>query len=130
MLKIKPFDVPNRPVMASLHDPIRLYMLVVTVALCAAATQSWWSLLLVVYVLSVYFAFTVREWRWHRYADKCEASFVQIGESMDEIGDQIERIAVQVEARAAEDRIIADADPAAASVTWTGYWAAPSKGQH
>ena len=131
MLKIKPFDVPERPQRITLWGPSQMLLLAVALGVFGYFTGTWLSLPLIGYVLIIKGVFAIREWRWHRYADKCEATFVQIGESMDEIGNQIDRIAVQVEARAAEDRIVAgDADPTASSVTWTGYWAAPSKGQH
>jgi hypothetical protein len=129
MLNIKPFDVPDRPQRITLWGPSQMLLLAVALGAFGWFTGTWLSLPLIGYVLIIEGVFAVREWRWHRYADKCEATFVQIGESMDELGDQIERIAVEVEARMSTTEY---PEPSAATTVtaWNGYWAANSKGQH
>jgi len=130
MLKIKPFDVPDRPCRMDLLSLRRILTTALVLGMLGYLTGSWVSLALIFYACWAEGWFAFREWRWHRYADKCEATFVQIGESVEELGEQIERIALEIEARQTTTQDYATEPSTATSATWTGYWAAPSKGQH
>lgn len=100
-LKFKPFDVPKRPDPFKVWSVPHWYAYVGLLAFGAAATESWWSVLLVGYTLGWLVIFRLREWRWHAYADRCERTFVEIGQAADSLGEHLKAIAAAVEARQA-----------------------------
>jgi hypothetical protein len=131
VLKLKPFDVPTRPQRMSQWGPVQLLSHLVVLGLFGYLSGTWLSLWLIGYMVIVEGTFAVREWRWQRYADRVEGTFVEIGEASSELSAQIERIAVEVETRTANAPPPKPATPQP-NVTPGGvlYWSANSKGKH
>lgn len=133
-LTFKPFDPPTRPFRFQIWSVANWWGYVLMVALAAAATETWWAVLLVGYVLVVLVCFRVREWRWSWYADDVEATFVEIGQAADAISTQVRALVEQVEERSAS--AVVD-PPGSMSITVetstthdVRYWVSSSKGQH
>lgn len=126
-LRLKDYDVPNRPQRIGLWGPSQMLLLVVALAVFGYASGTWLCVPFIGYILIIEGVFAIREWRWHVYADRVDATFVQIGETAAEIGKQIQAITVAVEARTSEPSMTSKC-----SVTSDGvrYWAANSKGQN
>jgi hypothetical protein len=132
-LKFKPFNPPKRPAPVRVWSASHWYLYVLTLTLGATTTETWWSLPLVGFAFMALVWCAIREWRWNRYADRVEGTFVEIGQAANALSKHLQALAKQVEERAAaaarESGTVA-LSVEASTTHDVRYWAAMSKGQN
>jgi hypothetical protein len=132
LLKPNAFDIPARPRRMSHWSLVQLLGHVMALGMFGYLSGTWLSLLLIGYVLGLEAIVAVREWRWHRYADRVEGAFVTIGKASSELAEALQKIAEAAEALAVNPAPQPAPETPQPNATPGGvlYWAADSKGKN